>query len=281
MVVNKRIEQEHYIKIPDEVKTKQAQSLTFKYIDKLAHEILVAAPKSAIPVDEVMFLDMLILDNYMYKEGIAGPIEKHLYPFLTKDLNQFVSDFFAQENLPKPNDATRYLFIFYIRNILLLTQLTPLFQKNFFEVNQFVKSTHYQIFRKWMDAVSSSEIADFKKLKYVEDICVNLTMFTLYAKNKDVDSMPHILFSFDGKTAYLNYLHMFMENFMGGNTKVTFSYNKHITNELANELGVDLIVKNYKETSEQFDCQTYKTSRHPTTKDWDTIYHIILAMQST
>lgn len=281
MIVNKRIEQGHHITIPEEVKEKQKQSLTYRYIDKLAHEILVVAPKSAIPVDEIMFLDMLILDNYMYKEGVAGPIEERLYPFLTKDLNVFVNDFFAQENLAKPSDATLYLFTFYIRNILLLTQLTPLFQKNFFEVNQFVKSTHYQIFKKWMHAVSTSEITDFKNIKYMEDVCVNLTMFTLYAKNKDVASMPHILFSFDGKTAYLNYLHMFVENFMGGNTKVTFSYNKHITNELAIELGVDLIVKNYKETSEQFDCQTYKTSRHPTTKDWDNIYHLILAMQST
>ncbi|MBC1553887.1 HTH domain-containing protein [Listeria booriae] len=281
MIVNKRIEHEHYITIPDEVKVKQQQSLTYKYIEKLAHEILITTSTTDIPVDETVFLDMLLLDNYMYREGVAGPIEERLYPFLTKDLHLFVNDFFAKENLAKPSDATLYIFIFYIRNILLLTQLTPLFQKNFFEVNQFVKTMHYPMFKKWMAAISASEIADFKKIKYTEDVCVNLTMFTLYAKNKDVSSMPHILFSFDGKTAYLNYLHMFVENFMGGNTEVTFSYNKHITNELANSLGVDLIVKNYKETSENFDCQTYNTSRHPTTKDWDNIYHLILAMQST
>ncbi|EUJ24343.1 helix-turn-helix domain containing protein [Listeria cornellensis] len=280
MVVNKRVSQNHFIEIPDDIHEKQQQSLTYKYIDKLAHEILTSIPSDKISKDEITFLDILILDNYIYRENLAGPIEKRLYPLLTDELEAFVTDFFKAANISTPSKSTLYIFVFYIRNTLLLSELTPLFQKNFFEVNQFVKTTHYTVFKKWMDAISFSKIEIFEKFVHLEDICVNLTMFTLYATNKDVNNMPHVLFSFDGKTAYLNYLHMFVENFIGGNTKVTFNYNKHITNELANKLGVDIIVKNYKETSEEFDCIHYSTSRHPTTKDWDNIYHLILGMQS-
>lgn len=278
MVMNKRLEQGHHVVISEEIKEKQMQSLTYEYIAKLAHEIITTVRLSNITEDEIAFMDMLLLDNYIYKEGVAGPIEERLYPFLTKELHALVNDFFVDAKLEKPSDDTLYIFVFYIRNILLLSELTPLFQKNFFEVNQFVKSTHYALFKQWMDKVSSSSIPEFKNIHHMEDVCANLTLFTIYANSQTLQHTSHILFSFDGKTAYLNYLEVFVGNFIGGNKKMTFISNQHITNELAKQLHVDLVVTNYKETSQTFDCAYYNTARHPSLKDWDNIHHLILSM---
>ncbi len=175
------------------------------------------------------------------------------------------------------------IFVFYLRNIILLSKISPLFQKNFFEINSSIQKNHGNMMAGWYEIIKNSKVAALKRLKYLDDIIVNLTMFTLYLENVKISkknsgntAKTHVLFSLDGKTAYLNYLQIYARNILEtSHTKITFLSNQRIDNAYIRRFKVDILVKNYKDNYEHFDCPTYTCSRQPTTKDWDKVSQYI------
>ncbi|MBC2304051.1 helix-turn-helix domain-containing protein [Listeria booriae] len=278
MVITKRLELRQYIKISKDVQLKQKElPLTYKSIQNLAVEILglVLSSDEEVSRNEMLFLDFILLDNYVYTEQFSSGIVNMENAALIEDLFAMVKEYFSRNELEEPDEASLSIFVFFLRNIILLSRLSPLFQKNFFEVNASIKRNHGNIFEVWYDILKNNSIPELQNLVHMDDVSVNLTMFTLYVNNKIHGKKKHILFSFDGKTAYLNYLHVFAANIVGSNTKMTFLSNQRVTNDYIKKFKVDILVKNYKERYEHFDCVTYSCSREPNAADWDKVSQLV------
>ncbi|MBC2370018.1 hypothetical protein HBP99_15420 [Listeria booriae] len=56
---------------------------------------------------------------------------------------------------------------------------------------------------------------------------------------------------------------------------MTFLSNQRVTNDYIKEFEVDILVKNYKERYEHFDCETYTCSRQSNAADWDKVSQLV------
>ncbi|WP_187121197.1 helix-turn-helix domain-containing protein [Listeria booriae] len=275
MVVNTRIKQGHFVKINPELKKIQKQMETYQVLVQVVESLLPIMVVDDLPEDEMVYIDLLTLDIFVYLE------DRVTSGFHSKAEMDAVDDFLAKAFQVLGIDAIEAsdlrIFISYFRNQILLSKLTPLFQKNVYEVNQFIKNGHKVLFYKWVDLLQNDSIKQIANIEYVEDVAVNLTMFThCMAYNKHFKSRErHILFTFDGPNAYLNYLATLVEKFNIKNVRITLLTNYHVTNELVKERQVDVVVCNYKDDNEILDCEVYKAERVPTENDWEQIRNII------
>ncbi|MBC1231216.1 helix-turn-helix domain-containing protein [Listeria booriae] len=278
MVVNTRIKQGHFIKINPELKKMQKQMETYKVLAQVVESLLPFFVVDSIPEDELVYMDLLTLDIFVY----LG--DREISGFHSKSEIEAVDDFLVKAfntlGINKIEASDLRVFISYFRNQILLSKLTPLFQKNVYEVNQFIKGGHKALFYKWVDLLQNDPIKQVANIEYIEDVAVNLTIFThcmTYNKNFKARER-HILFTFDGPNAYLNYLATLIEKFNIKDVRITLLTNYHVTNELIEERKVDVVVCNYKEDSEALNCKVYKAERVPTENDWEQIRNIIFYM---
>lgn len=275
MVVNTRIKQGHFVKLNPELKKIQTQMETYQVFTQVAPLLMPALAEGGVPDDEVVYMDLLTMDTFVYLETrvISG--------FHTEAemgaVNDFLTKAFQELGIGALEALDLRVFISYFRNQMILSKLTPLFQKNIYEVNQFIKSRHTALFYKWVDLVKNDPIKQIANIEYVEDVVVNLTMFTHFmVRNKNFkEHERHILFAFDGSNAYLNYLTTLVEKFNIKNLQITFLTNHHVTNELVEERQVDVVVCNYKDDNEVLGCKVYTAERVPTENDWEQIRNII------
>ncbi|AQY51985.1 helix-turn-helix domain-containing protein [Paenilisteria weihenstephanensis] len=278
MVVNNRIKQGHFVKINPELKKIQKQMETYHVLFQVAESLLPIMVVESLPEDEIVYVDFLTMDIFVYLE------DRVISDFHSKEEKDAVDDFLAKAfQVLGVDDAEAVdlrVFISYLRNQILLSKLTPLFQKNVYEVNQFVKGGHKALFYKWVDLLQNDPIKQIANIEYIEDVAVNLTMFThCMAHNKRFKERErHILFTFDGPNAYLNYLATLVEKFNIQNVRITLLTNYHVTNELVEERKVDVVVCNYKDDSEILGCEVYTAERVPTENDWEQIRNIIFHM---
>ncbi|EUJ35019.1 mga helix-turn-helix domain-containing protein [Listeria weihenstephanensis FSL R9-0317] len=276
-VISHRIEQGHFVKIDEAFKAEQMKTPRYHYVHQLARETLDPELDNAMPEDEVIYIDLLLLENYLYKERDEIVMQR-LYESKSwhEGLREFVELFFSDSKIEKPDESSLSIFMFYLENVLLLSRLTPLFQRNFYEINQFVKLNHPILYEHWLNELVTSDIPEIKSLEYKEDVAVNLAMFTYYVTHQSYQAKKHILFALDGKKAYMNYMQVFVNEFISKHSKVTFISNKRVTNELIHELGVDMLVQNYRDETVITECLQYRTSRLPNMHDWERINSLLL-----
>lgn len=222
-----------------------------------------------------MYACLLSLDSYVYEAGEVNATAKLLDAEDLEIINQFLVRAFAQLERELPEKETIPLIEMYLRNVYFLSKLTPLFQKNNSEINKLIKHRHPNLYTKWLQVLSDDPIRKRFSIEYVEDVAVNLAMFTYSSEYGESGKKKHVLFAFDGKKAYLNYLNVLVNNFVNQNIKITFLVNQHITNKIVQELAVDIVVYNYREDSEALHCSKYKTERMPTERDWQKINSLI------
>ncbi|MBC1436408.1 HTH domain-containing protein [Listeria rocourtiae] len=275
MVVNTRIKQGHFVKVNPELKKIQKQMETYQVLVQVVESLLPIMVVDSLPEDEMVYIDLLMMDIFVYTE------DRVISGFHSRTEMEAVDDFLAKAFQVLGIDAIEAsdlrVFISYFRNQIILSKLTSLFQKNVYEVNQFIKGGHKSLFYKWVDLLQNDPIKQIANLEYIEDVAVNLTMFThCMTYNKYFKSRErHILFTFDGPNAYLNYLATLVEKFNIKNVQITLLTNYHATNELVKERQVDVVVCNYKDDNEILDCEVYKAERVPTENDWEQIRNII------
>ncbi|MBC6315237.1 helix-turn-helix domain containing protein [Listeria grandensis] len=276
-VISHRIEQGHFVEIDAAFKAEQMKTPRYHYVHQLARETLDTVLNHAMPEDEVIYIDLLLLENYLYKERDEIVMQR-LYESMTwhEGLREFIELFFSSSDMEKLDQSNLSIFMFYLENVLLLSRLTSLFQKNFYEINQFVKLNHPILYERWLNQLVTSDIPEIKSLEYKEDVAVNLAMFTYYVTHQSYQTKKHILFALDGKKAYMNYMQVFVNEFISRHAKVTFISNKRVTNELIHELGVDILVQNYRDETVITECIQYRTSRLPNMHEWEKINSLLL-----
>ncbi|MBC1554159.1 HTH domain-containing protein [Listeria booriae] len=275
MVTRKRLEQGHTIILDKDLKNIVRKMPTYEIMPELRSLYFPDIEEEYVTEDEIMYGSLLTLDNYVYDEGDDYGIESVLDEEAISVMNQFLIRAFEKLDRKLPQEESMSVYVLYLRDVYLLSQLTPLFQRNSMDVNWLIKHRHPAIYTKWLEVLSDDPIKKKFLIEYLEDVAVNLAMFTYAQHYGESGVKKHILFTFDGKKAYLNYLSTLVNSFVNPNIKVTFIVNQHITNEILIDLNVDIVVYNYKEESEEFECVKYRTERMPTERDWEKINKLI------
>ncbi|MBC6316977.1 helix-turn-helix domain-containing protein [Listeria grandensis] len=279
MVTNKRLEQGHTITLGEDLKKIVKHLRAYEFMPQFGPLYFPDIEEQYVTEDEILYASLLTLDNYVYEEGELYEIEDLLDAENLTLINTFLVRAFMALDKELPDKETLSLYVLYFRNLYFLTKLTPLFQKNSMEVNKLIKHRHPVMYTKWLEILSEDLIKEKFAIEYVEDVAVNLAMFTYFSQHGKSHKKKHVLFTFDGKKAYLNYLNIMVNSFVNQNVEVTFLVNQHITNKVVEDLGADIVIYNYREDSERLDCVKYRTERMPTEHDWERINNLIFDEQ--
>ncbi|MBC2098238.1 HTH domain-containing protein [Listeria booriae] len=278
MVINQRVSLGHTIQMPDDIKAYQQTKPVYHYFDKYMH---FWAEEFDLPVntpDETAYFSIIFYDTLIYKkEDLREVVYGDEYT-QQKDVLHFLQESFTALNLPMPTNDDLLIYENYFYYVYSMSRLTPLLHTNTYEVNRYIKKEHPSIFATWVKTASDSPF--LKKIKgiYTEDIAVNLTMLTrsiFYDNNME---KKHILFSFDGRNAFLNYLSTLAKNYSANNMKISFIPNRHITKEILRESKVDILVLNYESPFDLEKCPhicVYQTNHIPSKQDWGVVKELI------
>ncbi|KGL42490.1 hypothetical protein BMT55_03095 [Listeria newyorkensis] len=279
MIIRKRLEQGHTLVLESRLKASVRQLSTYKFMPRSGRSYFPGIEEQYVTEDEFMYGSLLSLDNYVYEKGKTVDIEGLIDVKNLELINQFLVNAFTklEKELPEPEMFS--LYVLYLRNVYFLTQLTPLFQRNSTDINRLIKHRHPAMYIKWLEILTDAPIKKKFGIEYVEDVAVNFTMFTYFSHQSKGERKKHVVFAFDGKNSYLNYLNVLVDSFVNPDVEITFLVNQHITNKVVKDLDADIVVYNYKEDGERLDCIKYRTERMPTDQDWEKINSLIFDVE--
>ncbi|MBC9810215.1 helix-turn-helix domain-containing protein [Carnobacterium maltaromaticum] len=275
MIIHRRVRSKHVANLDDNlIKSVQSQT-NYNYLSRTM-EVFSTIFDLELSIDDFVFLylirwDALILDTsekFIYIDGFNSLIEKKIKLLVLEKVPDFRID------------TNAYPFIFnyfevYFNHLLIMCQMSSLFQKNSDETNYFIKNRHFAIFEKWIDILNNNiEIFSSISDLCLEDIAVQLTMLTFPHVQKEKTKPTHILFLFDASLTNLLYLNSLAERFILNNVRVTVLSNKKIENSLIEKIDADIIVSNNLLTV--LGRNVYLISSIPTAREWDNISNLVL-----
>lgn len=255
---------------------KKESYIRFKKI--YTQQIATSLNLGILSEDEIVFAYLVRLDTVVYTQN-SDPALIMMYEEIIPD--KIMADFLAKYagvfNLSTASDCELIQSTkAFLSNIFLLTKLSPLFQKNSFELNQKIKTLHSFTYSKCIDLITTTEFFKFINIKYIEDVAASLTLVIaahIYEKNL---IGKKILFSLTGESTYLNYFIMLSNCFLPRNLDIIFSFNERITNNLLTEKEVDLWVHNYPIDYVLQDCVSFQISPIPSIDEWTLLIKLLI-----
>lgn len=240
-------------------------------IEKLSQEFCRTF-KVAFPKDEVIFLyswlkytthyfDCCISTNY--------PNQSELQYIILDYVNQLVTQF------KLGNDETNKLssyFQIYLKNLIELSKISPLFQKNSFELNEYAGQKYRFIFDICFKFLEKNLYTTFN---YNYDIAVNLTLIVSTVIHQANCYNKSILFVFEGNENLIAYLRARISVFSHHEVKIHFINGHDITKEIIKKMNIDLIIANYEKLYIDIKIPIFKTSSIPTEHDWNHIQKLL------
>ncbi|MBC1435291.1 HTH domain-containing protein [Listeria rocourtiae] len=272
-IVEHRIQDSHYIQVPQEIISAVTDKDSFKiFANSYNHFLKSVLNINQVSVDEQVFAYVAILDTVTYTEhssfkainyrrfdqNAETEIEAFLKPVLTL--------FF--DGIP----LFYSVFESYISNILLLDKLTPLFEKNLEEIKEMVCENSLYIYKQWLLALENSSL----NIVYKEDVATSLTMLTVAFKNATVSKQYHVAFVLSGESTYLSYL-IALIRLKIPNVKVSFLLNQEPDATWITDTDVDLFVANFSMDTTLIEQRVFQLSYTPLERDWRELREIIIS----
>ncbi|WP_157455681.1 helix-turn-helix domain-containing protein [Carnobacterium maltaromaticum] len=235
--------------------------------------------KQNLALKEIAFLylirwDTLILNEHekVVEIEITNERSKKLAKnFILKKVKELSIDSYAHPHV-------YFYFESFFTHVMVMSGITPIFQKNSDDINHFAQSKHPKIFSFWIEAlVENKEI--FKNISTVlyEDLAAQLTMLTCPYLVKLNQSPKHIVFILDTTVINLNYLTALAERYILNNVQVSVISNVLLTDDIINNINADLIVSNIGIESSR---RIFYISDLPTESEWHAINSKIFGMNT-
>lgn len=208
-----------------------------------------------IPDIEFVFADRMALDSVLYYDAATKlKFSREELPESNFEIVREILDKNFDIN-PEQHRVSYLTHLYFFANIRTLSQFTPLFQKNTFEVNLLIKKNHPEIFAKWISIFKGLNPEWLTFIQHTEDVCVRLTMITtLFLPTRK--SYRSVLILLTGDTIFVDYIRRFLAEGIDSNISLTYIYDNNISNLQVDNDKFDLIITN---NSAEFPFSTTKT----------------------
>lgn len=277
MVILERIKHGHFVSLEDSLISKQKESETYYHFNNLWQNFSEKFEVS-FPEDETIFFSLININNYYFdyehlpqSTGLTNTDLSDIE--LDALLSQLTHIFTIDETM---DDKITLAYKSYIKNVNHLTKLSPLFQLNNAELNDYVTHKHGFVLSKCLNFISQNDyFSQHMRIEFPMDIAVNLTLITSTFINLTHYQNKSILFILEGNQNLLLYIQAQTQRFSDQGVTTHFISHMEITKDIATELNVDLIVTNYENFYLDFSIPVMRTSNIPTENDWNTIGSLI------
>lgn len=282
MIIQKRIETGHIVELEMKTINENKEIKNYFHFDQIYKKNF----KNIFLIDEInqdesVFAYMVCLNNVIYKEGLLNRIGSKRTDGIMKLLteNTILSNVISALGiLNSDQDRFKRLHYAYLVNMTLISEVTPLFQKNSFEIMNYIKKNHNGIFNLWLIYLKKSTLLKKLSISFIEDVCVSLTMISsLFVYNQEVKG-KHILFSISGESTYNSYLADLIQIVMPRDINITLVFNSLISRKDLIDLEVDLFVYNHELYSEDIaegGFHHFHISTIPTDTEWSLLRELI------
>ncbi|WP_157456742.1 helix-turn-helix domain-containing protein [Carnobacterium maltaromaticum] len=256
--ISGKVVQKH-LATPSYARFKKAFLLNFDTNEYLAN----------IPESEIIYAFITRLDAILYEKGAAFFMEDFSDDHLKYD--ECISCFLKDNSLHiGAHSDLKLTLTAFLSNILLLSDLTPYFQRTNEELLQQVNH-HYQF-------MQNQWISLFKKFKldfiYPFELASKLTLVTI-AYLQLHENKKNILFSFTGDPSVLMYYKSLAFRITPQGMNPIFIFNEPLNNTLIKKLDIDICVHNFV-PQEKLDVQTaVKLSNIPQENDWGALLALL------
>lgn len=282
-VITQRLENGNYIKLSPALKEEITQKKSFQIFQQLyTDELMANFEFGNIPEDEMVYAYIICLDSVVYKLNDG----KHFRMRRDNACVKIYEDLFEERHLKHlgiPDgklEHARTSFIAFTENLVLLTQITAVFQKNSYELNVYTKSEYPYTYRYWLNQLTQNEHVKDLPIAYREDVAVSLTMLTCAYRGEENYRNKKILFSFSGESTYMNYLMTRVRQHIPHGVKYDFLFNEEVTEAAIQERGVDIFLHNYDIDESLNNCLSLRISPFPTVRELEFINKLIVDMPS-
>ncbi|WP_321382910.1 hypothetical protein, partial [uncultured Enterococcus sp.] len=162
-----------------------------------------------------------------------------------------------------------------------LNRITPLFQKNDSHIVQFIRQEHPATFSKWLCLLSSSSAFQPLKVEHIDDICANLTIYTVIYLYQEKTEQKKVLFALNGDNVFLDYLLLVINRTFSG-IHTQFLLNKAIELDFLKRNQIDVVISNYPSyiTTSAQKLTQYELAPVPTMEDWQNVRRFLATILS-
>lgn len=283
IIMEQRMYSGHFVKLSPELIEKQLKKDSYRRFKKIyVTELGNSLHLTHLSEDEIVFAFLVRLDTIVYRHiDTKQFIMMHEEEIPEHVLSPFLEDFFYKFGLTPSVDSQLFgLSKAFLTNSFLLNQVSPLLQKNSFELNHKIKNLHFSTYTKCLEILANSKLENFLHIAFLEDFAVSLTLIiSAYIHIKNL-TQKKVLFSLSGETTYLNYFIMICNCFLPRNMDITFSFNEQITADFLSSNNIDVWVHNYYITEDFSDVVSYQISSFPTNSEWSTLLSELIDIPS-
>lgn len=268
IIFEQRVATGHPVTLPKEILDKYIDSPNYLRLKKIFNNNFANnTVLNSLSEEELVYVFILRLDSISYE------VNTHFY---TKDFEHFLPDFepsilrfFSHNNLnPIINIDLKILLQSFLLNTMLLTELTPAFQRVSLDTKEHTKLHYADIFNQWMTILYEAVDSNLLRIVYYEDLATSLTLISVSYLQLYITGQKTILFSLTGSPSSLNYYKTVLLNMLPQSATAHFIFNKPVTEALLEALHVDAYVYNYHLEEEFPHFKAVRLSNIPTEIEW-------------
>lgn len=238
---------------------------------------------SGFSENEMLFSYAACLDCIVYKDYLFGEpdfsFKNNLLQTNLDKISKEISQHFnaTVHEVPSFFKALQNYFAVHF----FLNKITPLFQKNDSHIVQFIRHEHPATFGKWMYLLSSSPAFHPLEAEHVEDICANLTIYTVIYLYQEKTEPRKVLFALNGDNVFLDYLLLVINRTFSG-IHMLFLLNETIEADFLARNHIDVIISNYPSyiTDSKQTLTQYELASVPTMEDWQNVRRFLATILS-
>ncbi|MBL1226420.1 helix-turn-helix domain-containing protein [Enterococcus sp. BWR-S5] len=233
--------------------------------------------------NEMIFSYAASLDCIVYKDYLFGePDFSFKDPTLQKTLYKLsieISQHFNTEIHEVPDFFKALQNYFAVH--FFLNRITPLFKKNDSHIVQFIRQEHPATFSKWLCLLSSSSAFQPLKVEHIDDICANLTIYTVIYLYQEKTEQKKVLFALNGDNVFLDYLLLVINKTFSG-IHMQFLLNKAIELDFLKRNQIDVVISNYPSyiAASAQKLTQYELAPVPTMEDWQNVRRFLTTILS-
>ncbi|MBP1044295.1 helix-turn-helix domain-containing protein [Vagococcus sp. BWB3-3] len=269
-IIEQRIQHKKFVDLPQTSIDQLIDTSSFEIVKELINRLLT---QDNLPEDEYVFFSLIQLDCVIYESKT-----KYFIDALPNHFSVFepiISDLFSAEELhPAKLADLKMILSAFLSNTMILSDLTPLFQKVTGALKEHTFQHYSDTYRNWKSALSQK--IDPNLITYDKDLAVSLTLITKSYYNLRKRDKQNILCSLTGAPSSLIYLKNMILNVLPNSTNVTFLFNKPLTNSIIDVLEIDVCIYNHHLIDTINVAKEIRLSNIPTEVEWSKILFELL-----
>lgn len=280
MIVKQRIELGYPIEINRKLIEKYKNSILYKNLEFMFSELMKENLVFKLNEEEIIFICILTADVSMpYETRLQSPyyFDMLVESSIQHEINELIITVLPKFNIPIHEYKQAFLTAeVYLYNQYILSEVSPVFQKNYHSGIQFAKNINNSVYDKFYDLFTRLKGDNRLNVCYVEDLASNLTILVSAYINYDTTPEKKLLFVLNGNNIQILYTKSLIAKLKFLNVTISIVTNQSISEEFLAFEAMDIIITDAELPNVSHSHKIIYISPLPTPKEWKLLIDAII-----